>query len=53
MKIKHKLLALGAMAVSSVLLSSAFAHESRVLPADKNGVRLASENKAIFLLPIR
>jgi len=40
MKIKHKLLAVGAIAASSALLSSAIAHESRILPADKNSINL-------------
>ncbi|SFK58089.1 hypothetical protein [Methylocapsa palsarum] len=36
----YKLIAAGALLGSTAILGSAFAHESRVLPADKNSVRL-------------
>jgi hypothetical protein len=40
MKMKQTLLAAGAIAASSVLFGSAIAHESRVLPASVNNIRL-------------
>lgn len=40
MHTKHKLLAASAMLASSAFLCNAFAHESRILPADKNSIDL-------------